>query len=132
MWWIPPSVAYAALWGPTSTLLTWAHLRNSLGNEAVSSGRAHKEKLHTKAAVASPISTIFLTFHLPLPRRTRHADVIRSRPSDSSRSLCSLEDVKWRFAGSWRYWATLFEHVPENSIEERVITTICCAQIELL
>src|SRR5215831_14189727 len=64
MWWIPPSVANAALWGPTSTLLTWAHLRNSLGNGTVSSGCAHRKRLTPKTA--DPSSTIKAFFILRL------------------------------------------------------------------
>src|SRR5450755_4881356 len=56
MWWIPPSVAKAALLGPTTTLLTWAHLRNSLGNGAISSSCPQRERPPAETAVASSIS----------------------------------------------------------------------------
>src|SRR6185295_1678631 len=64
MWWMPPSVAKAALCGPTSTLLTVAHLRNSLGKETVSSTCVHREELAAKTAVAASSRKFVFIPHL--------------------------------------------------------------------
>ena len=71
----PPSVAKAALWGPTCTLLTCAQLRNSLGKGAISSSCAQREKLPAKTAVPSSISTVSFT----LPPTSRQS-VLHAMP----------------------------------------------------
>src|SRR5215831_18045902 len=94
MWWIPPSVANAALWGPTSTLLTWAHLRNSLGNGTMSSGCAHRKRLTAKTA--DPSSTIKAFFILRLRPRSSLSDARFWRKDDFDQTCKSCDELDRR------------------------------------